>query len=303
MADLEGAGGETLNRLKELVRQVESAHQKLGALGEKVADEASRVQDEWARMSEQVGSLLEAVAEQQGRLAGEVQEANEALSQLAGHAGEAEGEARSELDGGRQEVSGFADQVTAAEPTVSALSDSVEAAFRALSAQAAQVQEQLEKAVEGARDFLQDQVAADLRKMQEQIRDRGEAAAEALGECADDLRESYEDWSSGLDEVQAKVEQAFADVAEHLEQNVDLIFDECQDRHSAGLDEFASQIQELQSVLAELGEAAGTCGDTTEEAAGRHEGQMQDAQSGLLAVQAKLDEVKALLARYTFVQM
>ena len=110
MADLEGAGGETLTHLKDLVEQIDRAHQKFTSLGEKVSDVASQVQDDWARLGEQVGSFLEAVAEQQGRLSTEVQEAAQALSQLGGAVAEAQGEAAGELDGAHQEVTGFADR-------------------------------------------------------------------------------------------------------------------------------------------------------------------------------------------------
>src|SRR5262245_21304437 len=194
MADLEGAGEATLNRLKELVEQIEEAHQKFTSLSSNISDVASRVQDHWARLGEQVTSFLEAVGEQQGRLSTEVREAGQALSDLGGAVADAQGEAEGELAGERQGVAAFADQVTADEPTVISLSESVESAFHTLSQQAARVQGQLDETLESARDFLQDQVVGDLQAMQEAIRERGDAVAEALSECEETLRESYDDW-------------------------------------------------------------------------------------------------------------
>ncbi|MGH8734389.1 MAG: hypothetical protein ACREVB_11945 [Burkholderiales bacterium] len=108
MADLEGAGTETLSHLKEVMEQVERAHQKFGALGEKVSQAVSQVQDDWARLGEQVGTFLQAVQEHQGRLSSEVQEAGEALSQLDGAVGEARAEAEGELEAVERQLFAFA---------------------------------------------------------------------------------------------------------------------------------------------------------------------------------------------------
>ena len=78
MADLEGAAGDTLDKLKELVAHIDRAHQKFGDLREKVDELASAVQRDWGGLQEQVGEFLQAVGEQQGRLSTEVQEAAQA---------------------------------------------------------------------------------------------------------------------------------------------------------------------------------------------------------------------------------
>jgi len=303
MADLEGAAGDTLDKLKELVAHIDRAHQKFGDLREKVDELASTVQRDWIGLQEQVGEFLQAVGEQQGRLSTEVQEAAQATAGLEQAAAQASGEAENRLDAGETQVDAFAEQVTATEPAIGSLAESVEASFKALTDQAASVREQMEKAFGDARDFLQDEVVEGLQELQEDLRERGDAMEEALGECADALRESYQDWNAGLTEVEATVEKAFADAAEHLDKNVDLAFDECLERHLKEVQEFKTEVDALEAAVQELAEAAEACGEVSEEAVGTHEQQMQSTEESLEAVQGKLAEIKTLLASYTFVQM
>jgi len=302
MTDLEGAAADTLARLRELRSEIGDAHQAFARLGEEASATATQLDTGWNDMVDRVGAFLEGVGQRQGALADEVEDAGEAFNALAQGAADARAEAEEELGRAHGETSGLADQVTAIEPTVAGLAESVDAVFQSLSEQAQKVEESLEQAVGAAREFLQEQ-ASSLKELQGGIREAGEEAGAALDACTTVLEQAGEAWGKGIEEVEATVEKAFGDTADHLHESVDLALDECLAEHEQALDAFVPRVAEALQALLDLAAAVQAGGDSDEAAVETHASGMEEAEEALREACAALDAIRVLLSQYTFVQL
>jgi uncharacterized protein YoxC len=302
LANLEEAAPETLEKLRGLISQVEKAHERFTALGQKLQEVAQEVEADWSRLSEQVGAFLQKVVTEQGRLAAQGQASAQALSSLDRAVDQAREDGQGALDGGREMAQAFGEQVTGTLPSVTAFAESVQSSLEALGQQAQAVETQLEQALSAARTFLEQEVVQDLHEMQSDVEEHGRSVTQALANCGQELEASYVEWESGLDEVEATVEEAFGEARAHLPEMVDEAFDDCAQKHMAELEPVTRELADLAQALQGLREATERCADDTDAAAGALEEGLTATGGGLDAVQAKLAEVRALLASYTFVQ-
>jgi DNA anti-recombination protein RmuC len=299
---LEVAAHDTLQKLRGLGSQVEKAHERFAALGQKLQETAHEVEADWSRLAEQVGSFLQKVDAEQGRLTGHAQASAQALSTLDHAVDQARADGQGALDDGRELAQSFGEQATGTIPSVTAFAESVQSSFQSLGEQAQAVETQLEEAVNAARTFLEQEVVQDLHEMQSDVEDHGRSVTEALATCGRELEASYDEWEAGLDEVESTIEEAFGEARAHLPEMVDEAFDHCAQKHVDELEPVSQQLAELAQVLQGLREAAERCADDTDAAAGALEEGLVATRGGLEAVEAKLGEVRGLLARYTFVQ-
>lgn len=302
MADLESAATEAQEKVKDLTAQIEKARERFDSVGERIEAVQAKVAEAWSSVTERVATFLEQVQGEQEKLSTESEEAAEALGTLGGVVEQAAAEARAESGETRERVAGFERDVEGREPVVSALADQVQASARSLSDQVDAVGAGAEDALESAKQFLEGVVAEDLQSLQEEIRSRGIALEASLEECAGQLQESYDDWVEGLTEVEQTVEEAFSECDENLTRNVENSFGVCSGEYVQALARVVERVGDVERLLEQLQAAAGQCDQDVADATAELTGEMQGTQQGAEAVRGKLEEIKALLASYAFVQ-
>lgn len=123
-------------------------------------------------------------------------------------------------------------------------------------------------------------------------------------ECASALDEAYASWESGLEAVESKVEQAFADARTHAEDVVTYSLEECRTAHADELDELVQLLDTtLGPALEKLEAAIEQRGGEVDASHGALETDLDETGRGLEAAIAALQRVKELLASYSFVQL
>jgi DNA repair exonuclease SbcCD ATPase subunit len=302
MADLEAAATDALDKVKALATEVEEARQLFAAQEGRLTELRTRLLADWARVDEGARALAAVTTEQSEQLAKETEEAGTALLELKGDAGQAVGQGASELEASQEHTAAFAERFPAGEAELTRLRDTVREAAQAFGDQAASVAEDLELALGKARDFVATDVVDGLQALQEEIAERGEAVATALDECEQQLEESYDAWADGLDQVDATLEATFGELADALTRNADTAFAYCEDAWRAAVETAAARVREVETLLGDLQESAASGAEAAGTAATLGEG-LDESARGALSVRGKLDEVKALLASFTFVQV
>lgn len=302
MADLEGAATEAQEKVKALTAEVEKAQQRFDSLGEQIEAVQTKVSGAWSKLTEQVKTFIEKVGSERERLATESQEATQALGTLEGAVEQARGEAHSEAEDTTQQIAGFGEDVEGTEPDIAGMADQVQASAQSLSEQGDDVAKKLEEALGDAKEFLEGQVVSDLQSLQEEIRSRGDALKAAFEECAGELEESYDEWVDGLAEVERTVEEAFQEVDQNLATNVEDSVNTYSDEYMSALGVVVERVGEVERLLQQLEGTTAKCDEEAMEAEAELTQDLQTTQQGVEAARGKLEEIKALLASYAFVQ-
>lgn len=302
MADLESAAIEAQGALRSLTSQVEQAKERFGSLARGMEGVEAGVDGAWSKLTEQASAFLDAVRDEQARLAAESRDAGQALATLGAAVDQRRGEARAEVEQTRQQIAGFREGVDGREPSLRALAGQVLAASEALVRQADDTARSLQDALGQAHDSLVEQVANGLRALQDEVRSRGELLTAAFEEWADELRSSYDDWAAGLDTVEQTVAEAFREAGENLAENVESSLEVYSGEYVSAVGGVVQRVAEVEKLLQQLEAATTTCGGDATEAATELTQGLQATGQAADAVRAKLGEIKALLASYTFVQ-
>jgi len=143
--------------------------------------------------------------------------------------------------------------------------------------------------------------------MHELLGDRGPAWQKqpALSECAQALEEAYGKWEAALAQIEETViERSYAAAPEHAQEVIAFALSECKEAMDEGLDDLAGAAGLVEDTLGELAQEATRRADAV-----RNDGQ-NELSSGhaelikaLTEAAGALDQVKALLASFTFVQI
>lgn len=303
MEALEIAAQQALDRVKGLTGKVDLARERLQGLRRQVEQAEGALDGDFQALSRQFESFLEVVETEKGRLDEEGALAFQAIGRLESaveEAGPAASQAvQQETDG----VESFGDEVEATGPEIAQRVEEARAAYEGLAQRTGALEQRLAQALGEARDFLQGEVVGGLQQMQEAVRERGAAVRAAVSACEADLEAASGKWSGGLGELRATLERAFAEVGQQAGSMVEKALSEVARAQADALEELAGQAGTLVEVLSRLGGAATGHGTRIAQAVASVEQQAGEAATGLETMDARLTEVRELLARLTFVSL
>jgi hypothetical protein len=304
MADLEAAADLALARTKQLEEHADEAQDALAAFEEHIERLAGQLEADTAALSARAREVMAAAGEHAAAIAQECQEAAAELGALEDATGSAHAEAVAATRRRGAEAAALTQGLQAGQARVEALAADAQAAFRALAAQAAEVESQVEQALDEARQFVGVQVVEDLQAMREELVERAGAVRALLAdECAQRLDDKYSEWEGRLAEIEAFVAKAFTDAGQHAEEVVAFSLEECAKGHAEALDDVKALVDgTLEPALRTLEAAVADRRAELQAAAGSVEAGLDATASRLEAAIAALEAVRALLASYTFVQ-
>jgi hypothetical protein len=307
VATLEDTADELVVRLKGLDTEIEESRHALGELRDGVEAVADELEREWSALAEAASSLLDKVREEQGHLGQQAEETAGAAHDAQQALQHDDGELRAELATGRARLEALAQQAPGWEPSLEALvSEGGEAPARSLAERAGEIERELDRLEEEARAFLQDEVASSLEQFTQDVRERGEQIRRSLAEEATaTLHEAFGGWEAKVDELEAFVAtQAFAASHQNAREYVDWAVEECGDSMGETLDGLRQLGDVLEGQLRELAAEVQGCAEAVVEQSGAELMTNLESTGGALAAALQaLGAIKALLARYTFVQV
>jgi len=307
MATLEDAAEELVTRLKGLDSEIEESEQKLTGFRERVAETTAGLEHEWTALHEAANGFFALVHEQQEQL---LQQARQTLQQL-GEAHEAVGrdggQAQQELAEGKAGVDALATHASGLEPGVDSLAhDAGEAPAQALAQRAQELQQELAKAVDEARDFLHDEVVPALEQAAQDVHQRCEDLHRELAEeHTQELQQAYQDWESKLGQLEEYVaSKSFEASRQHAHDVVDYALDECEKGCTHQLEDLQHVVGVLVTQLQQLaGEAEHAAEALVDQAGAQLLNELDLAHTTGSGAVAALDAVKQRLAAHTFMEM
>jgi ABC-type transporter Mla subunit MlaD len=308
MADtLETAADELVRKLRSVDGEIETATDTLEDLKQQASALGARIDAAWTELARQVAELVDKAEEERAAIERECQEAAQAVAQLEGGARSTRESAVSALEQVQASTNTeFAEAVRQKqEPLDQLVTQAAEDTFESLGERAGEVASELEQALGEARDFLADEVVSSLEEMQDQIGERLSALRETLvDECGSAVQAAYDDWSAKLDEVVEKVEEEGFDAArDHVKEVVEFALDQCAEAHEKELERLMQVVQLVEEALDTVKtDVEGHRGDLAQDKEALDEGVNETKQALADALEA-LDQVKQLLASYTFVSI
>jgi ABC-type transporter Mla subunit MlaD len=309
MADtLETAADELVRKLRSVDGEVEIAHDRLADLKEQVSTLGDQIDAAWTELASQVAELVGKAEEESAAIQRECEEATQAVGQLAGGARSARESATPALEQVQASTTNeFAEAVRQKqEPLDQLVTQAAEDTFEALGERAGEVATELEQALGEARDFLADEVVSSLEDMKGQIEERLQGLRETLvDECGSAVQAAYDDWSAKLDEVVEKVEdQGFEAAGDHAKEVVEYALDKCAEAHEKELERLMEVVQLVEEALDTVKtDVEGHRGDLAQDGKEALDEGIDQTTQALADALAALDQVKQLLASYTFVSI
>ena len=307
MATLEDAAEELVVRLRGLDSEIEESEGKLEDLRDQVDKAAEEVEQEWSQLREAVSSLLEMAREQGEQLGEQARETGQALVDARSAVGEEGAESRQELGEGRAHLDALGQHAAGLEPGVESLAtEAGEAPARSLAERARELEQELNRLMEEARTFLQDEVAGAATEIADEIRQICQTLHQSLAEAITEaFQDAYQQWESAVDELESYViTQGYDASHDHARAVVEYAVEECDQACNRRIDEVREivgvMLGQLKELAAEVEHSAERVVEKTgaallEELNGTHK-------SATAAV-AALDRVKQELTQYSFVEV
>jgi uncharacterized phage infection (PIP) family protein YhgE len=309
MADtLETAADELVRKIRSVEGEVETAHDRLADLKQQASTLGDQIDAAWTELARQVAELADKAEEERAAIQRECEEAMRAVAQLEGGARGARESAVPALE--QVQVSTtteFADAIRQKEePLDQLVAQGAEDTFESLGERAGEVATDLEQALGEARDFLADEVVSSLEEMQGQIEERLSTLRETLvDECGSAVQAAYDDWSAKLDEVVDKVEEeGFEAAKDHAKEVVEYALDQCAQAHEKELERLMQLVQLVEEALDTVKtDVEGHRDNVSQDGKDALDEGVSETKQALADALEALDQVKQLLASYTFVSM
>ena len=192
MADLDTAAADLVVHLKGLESQIARAQHQLAELDHELAEATSHLDADWSGVEEHVQALVAKAHEEKGQLAQQGEAAEHSLGELSNAVHGAQAEQHSAMQEASAAATALAEHVAHVEPQLEPLAQAVTQTAHALAERAQAAATALEQAFAQAHELLQDQLAADLQHMQQEVEQAGEHLRALVGEQeAVDLREVH----------------------------------------------------------------------------------------------------------------
>lgn len=306
MATLEDAAEELVIKLRGLDSEIEESEHKLQELTGRVEGAADNLEREFTALTEGLSGFLERMRGQQEQLHRQMEETLQEANGCRQAAAEQGAEARSEIATGRQHLDGVAEHATGLQPGIESLvTQAAEEPARSLAERAAEVQEELARAMEEARDFLRDEVVGGLQQFVTDVTSRCEDLGRSLAEeHTAALQAAFDEWAGRVDEVEETIANGFEATQENASAVVDWALGECQTGCAAQVDELRVAVEAAVGQLEDMAAEVERSGETLVAQSGTElRGALTQTREDVVAALAALGSVRDLLASYSFTGM
>jgi chromosome segregation ATPase len=149
--------------------------------------------------------------------------------------------------------------------------------------------------LEGARDYLQNEVFGGLRDLQEVVHRETGAFVQTFNEATYELQTSYETWQDRLDETQRIVEEAFGQAREHLEQVTEFSLEQCAAAYAAELDQVQQVAARVDAAVEQVAEAVRKAQADAPPASAELQKELDGGATGLQSLLAAVEKVQDML--------
>lgn len=306
MATFEDAAEELVAKLRGLDSEIEESERRLEELRGRMEGVDHEVDEGWTALAAAATSFLEALHDEQDALDTQARETLEGVGAAQQAVSDEGAAACSEIDRGTAQLEGVAQHATGLTPAVESLADQAGAApARSLAERAHALQQELERAVAEARDFLQDELVPAVEQVATDVRQRSEEVHTALAqEMTAALQQAFEEWEPKVEELEAYVAgRGFETSQQHAHDVVEYALGECRTSCGHHLDE----VQHLVGVLVgQLGELASGIHDAADalvmQAGAELLQELEQAHACGQGAVSALDAVKQSLAGYSFME-
>lgn len=307
MATLEDAAEALLVKLRGLDSEIEESESRLEDLRERIETVTGDVGQEWASLGEAVSSFLHKVRAEQEQLADQVQETAQSIVDAQNAVAEDGAGARQELGDGKAQMEALAQHAAGLAPGVESLASEVgEPPAQSLAERAREMEQELSRLVEQARDFLQDEVAGAAGDAADEIKQVCETLHGMLTDAASSaLQKVYDEWESMVDRLEEYVvSQGYDASHQHARDVVEYAMEECSEVSNQHLDELQQVVGVLLGQLKEMAAEVERSAEGLVSQAGTALLDELDRVRRAAAVAAgSLDGVRAGLAAYSFVEV
>lgn len=304
MATFEDAAEELMLKLRGLEDEISESEQRLEDLTGRMVSVKEDLEEDWNDLTESVESFLKKVGEESDELDQHadttlqaVNDAHNAVGENATNARNEIGQAVADLDALGQQANGHAENV---EPLVH---DGVETPAQSLEARAKELETELGKLVDEARDFLTGDVVPALEQLATDVTERCEALQKSLAEeRAEPLQHVFDEWSGHIDELESYVlTQGYESSHQHALDVVEYVMDECETASRAKIESLTQVVSLLEGQLARFATEMERAGkDLTDQAGARLLRELDEAKDAAERAVSGLDRVKQELASRSF---
>jgi chromosome segregation ATPase len=306
VATFETAAEDLAKKIATLEDILERSDTRFEELRKELSTLGEGVEQDYEALIQQAQAFFAKLQEEREALAREVGEAGQKVSEAETQVGQSRGEAESALAGAKGSLEALTANLGALSPQVETLvAQGAETPSQGLGQMAGQVETTMQQALDGAKEHLQSEVTDELEQMRKDLDQAVEDLQTAATEAGAQVDRAYADFASHLVEATELVgEQCFEAAGKHVKEVVQYAVEECGKLH----EEEIRLVGDMANDLTRLLEGFKTELDTERDRI-RNEGQeplqtdMGELTTAVGAAQTALDQVKALLASYTFVQM
>lgn len=296
MSDLKTSAPTAVERVSALQADLTAAGQSLSALDALATRVAEQMEEDWAAFTGRAQDLLARAGQERGAIGERTQAAAAALAQLDATVDQTREATQQGLEGAREVVQDLADTIGEAATQVDEGLDVLEDAGEQLATQLDAAREAATTTLEGARDFLQDEVFGGLRNLQEVVEREQGAFVQSFNEATYELQQSYEVWQDRLDDTQRRVEEAFAEARDHLEQVTQFSLERCAAAYAAELEQVQQLAARLDAAVGQLSEAVRKVEADVPSAAGELQKKLDGSATGLQSLLDAVGRVQDSLA-------
>ncbi|MET0552834.1 MAG: hypothetical protein ABW221_07345 [Vicinamibacteria bacterium] len=306
MVTFEDAAEELVVKLRGLDAEIEESDRKLEALKERMIRAKDDLGEDWDDLADAVQSLLEKVHDEGEQLKAKGDQALQAVADAHGALEGKTAEARHDVELAAGQLDALGQHAAAVDPAVESLvEDALEHTAHALEQQVRELEQQLGALLDGARDFLTNDVLPSVERLGEDVGQRCAALARALTEDhAGALQEAFAEWSAQLDQLEGYVlEQAYATSRQHAQGVVEYATEAWQTESRARLDDLTLVVSLLEGELRHFADEAERAGRALVEQGGeRLVRELDEARTAAERAVSGLDRVMQELAARSFTE-
>jgi chromosome segregation ATPase len=302
MAELDVAGSLALERANALLLGVDAVEARLAEARERLARAVADSEAEWSRLGALAAETAAEITAEAQELFGEGTQAQEALLQLRGSYERLATEATDEKERIEEELEAFAGRLREVDPALQKALAEAEQAAVGLRERAEAVEGELKQVLAETDAALHDDLAQELRDLEDGIRQRTEALSAFLdGEAVPTVNAAVEELLAQLQGAEASVRESLEAAERTLAEGAESAVEEVAAGHEQALNELAdlgASLEELLHKLNALAEDGGAAVQKDGEDLNRVE---REAQESLNATLGLVRDVEETLRRYSFV--
>ena len=273
MADLETAGTDLLEKIKELMKDFPSAQKAFEECEEKLDKAKNDVEEDFDDIDSKVEAFLDQLNNDRSDNQSEVQDTKEAVNELKAKVLESAQEAKDRMDSAKEEITEFAEEaVEALEPKVQQVMAKVHQASRNLKARAGEIEDQVESISSSVSDFLNDEICNAFKDFQSEVTDRAATVAEYIaGEVTDMMSQNASDLGDKLTEFTDDLQTKMSETGDTAMQSAEEALTQCFQQHKEMFDTILNLGEQLKGVLEMVskgveqgGEIVGQCNEAVQ---------------------------------------